>query len=54
VLEAVQFKQRDNVEDLLTQIDKLNVKPAMLFIDTFATPTDLFTFAQLCSSRVAE
>jgi hypothetical protein len=36
VLEAVQFKRPEDVAALRTQIDALNIKPAMLFIDTFA------------------
>jgi hypothetical protein len=36
VLEAVQFKQRDDVKALRAQIDARGITPAMLFIDTFA------------------
>jgi hypothetical protein len=36
VLEAVQFKSPKDVSALKTQINACNVKPAMLFIDTFA------------------
>src|SRR5207247_5400786 len=36
VLEAVQFRRPEDVEMLRAQIDALNVKPGMLFIDTFA------------------
>lgn len=36
VVEAVQFKSQKDVDMLRMQIDALNVKPAMLFIDTFA------------------
>ncbi|MBI2358756.1 MAG: AAA family ATPase, partial [Deltaproteobacteria bacterium] len=36
VLEAVQFKRPDDVETLKAQITARNLKPAMLFIDTFA------------------
>jgi len=36
VLEAVPLKRSSDVEMLKAQINALNLKPAMLFLDTFA------------------
>lgn len=36
VLEAVQFKREEDLNPLKHRIDALNLRPAMLFIDTFA------------------
>jgi RecA-family ATPase len=36
VLDAVQFKRPEDVKALSSQIDGMSIKPAMLFIDTFA------------------
>jgi hypothetical protein len=36
VLEGVQFHRKEDVVQLRTQIEALGVKPAMIFIDTFA------------------